>query len=78
MDLPPATLSLYRARAEPGRVRGGSRAHPALRLRLRGVVKAARLRRHKLLGSEEEEGVELLCGSPSSCQPTAAGLTGCP
>lgn len=42
----------------------------------RRVVKAPRLHREQLLGTEEEEGVELLCGWLPSCQPTAAGLIG--
>lgn len=40
----------------------------------RRVVKALRLHRKQLLGTEEEEGVELLCDWLPSCQPTTAGL----
>lgn len=58
-------------------IRGGVQVAPRS-LRLRGVVQVPRLRGEQLLGTEEEEGVELLCGCQLSCQPTATGLIRCP
>lgn len=51
-----------------GGIRGGVQVAP----------RSLRLRGEQLLGTEEEEGVELLCGRQLSCQPTATGLIGCP
>lgn len=60
-----------------GGIRGGVQVEPCS-LRLRGVVQAPRLSIKQLLGTEEEEGVELFCGCQLSCQPTTTRLIGCP